>query len=284
MSDVLVDEIYEAGLAPERWPALLEKLAALGGGAGASFVAGPQHALRWVATPEIARLIEEFGSAGVNNPRMSARISARHPGFQRDHDFLAPHVVENHPFFTRFMRPRGYGWCLGTVVFAPELDPIIFTVERRHRDGPAGDELVAAFDGLRPHLARALMVSARLGLERARAKAEALAAIDVPAAALGRNGRLIAANPLFAELLPRLAEDRPEGLALRDSRADRSCGTPSPRAAAPPSPSKGRRWRIFCRCGAMRGTRSSPPPPCSSSRRWRRRRCRPRSCWRRSST
>jgi DNA-binding CsgD family transcriptional regulator len=52
-------------------------------------------------------------------------------------------------------------------------------------------------DELRPHLARASILSARLGLDRARSTIATLEAIGLPAAALAPSGRVISANAGF---------------------------------------------------------------------------------------
>jgi DNA-binding CsgD family transcriptional regulator len=64
------------------------------------------------------------------------------------------------------------------------------------------------------------MVSARLGLERAKAQAEALQQLGLPAFVLSENGRLITAKRLGEELVPRVLQDRTSRLALVDKAAD----------------------------------------------------------------
>jgi hypothetical protein len=65
------------------------------------------------------------------------------------------------------------GWAVGTVLSVPNGDNIIFSIEREYVKGPFEDAVVGRLDVLRPHLARAAVLSSRLGFERARAVAQA---------------------------------------------------------------------------------------------------------------
>jgi DNA-binding CsgD family transcriptional regulator len=76
----------------------------------------------------------------------------------------------------------------------------IASFERLLENGPLSRADVAALDRVRPHLARAAALSARLQMEQARAMAQTLAAVGLAAAVLARNGRLMAANALLEEM------------------------------------------------------------------------------------
>jgi DNA-binding CsgD family transcriptional regulator len=119
-----------------------------------------------------------------------------------------------------YMRSKGVGWCAGTVVQAPTGDLVIFSWERWFKDGPFSAETIAALDPLRAHLARAALVSGRLGLERARAATEALGLIGLPAAVLSHSHRLVAANKPLEKLIPQVVLDRQSRIGLADRRAD----------------------------------------------------------------
>jgi DNA-binding CsgD family transcriptional regulator len=79
---------------------------------------------------------------------------------------------------------------------------------------------VQLLDELRPHLARASMLSARLAFERSRAAALALEHVGLPAAVLGRSKRIIAANPSLEAMMPTVVQDRGARVALVDRNAD----------------------------------------------------------------
>ena len=69
-------------------------------------------------------------------------------------------------------------------------------VERRWERGIPEPELITQLDSLRPHLARAAFLSARLALERLCTLASALETVGLPTAVLGPAGRLLATNEL----------------------------------------------------------------------------------------
>lgn len=220
MLNNIIGDMYEAGAAVERWPDVLEQLTRLAGGAGASFLSGGMRPVRWIATAAIDSLIHDYGRQPHANTRISIALPKRLPTFQTDLDLFPREQMEADPFYTEFLRPRGFGWCLGTSIHAPGVDPVIFSVERSYKDGPSSREDVARFNSLRPHMARAMLLSARLNMERARAKADALALVGLPAAVLDGQGRLVALNTLFEPLIPGMAQDRNERLTLSCARAD----------------------------------------------------------------
>jgi DNA-binding CsgD family transcriptional regulator len=146
-----------------------------------------------------------------------------HAGFVGDHDLFTPEEMDRDPAYAYFRR-HGFGWCAGTVIQAPSGDLMVFSWENAFRDGPFKPETIAALDPLRAHLARAALISGRLGLERARAAADALGLIGLPAAVLSRSHRLLAANSLLEKLIPHTVQDRPSRIGLADRRADALLG------------------------------------------------------------
>lgn len=137
MLDQVIDDIYEASVAVELWPKVLANVARLGGGAGASFISGERYPVCFMATPEIAALVQDFAAQQHENPRIAHALKQRDGAFETDHDLMSAAEIEAHPFYTEFMRPRGYGWCIGTTIRAPGADTILFAVERAFQSGPA---------------------------------------------------------------------------------------------------------------------------------------------------
>jgi DNA-binding CsgD family transcriptional regulator len=74
-------------------------------------------------------------------------------------------------------------------------------------------------DSLRPHLARAGLLAARLGLERARTMVATLAGIGLPAAVLSGTGRVVAANDLLQDMTSVFRMAARNGLAVTDPAA-----------------------------------------------------------------
>jgi DNA-binding CsgD family transcriptional regulator len=252
MLDDLPDRIYEAGAIPELWPSALSAIADLVGAQGAVvFAARGDAPVKWLASPKFKPVIDEYFTSGVHlgNERTRRLIAANHPGFVTDLDVFDPEEQLSDPTYRQFWFRHGLGWGAATVVPVPSGDTLIFHAERNWADGPIERKLVDVLDSLRPHLARAALFSARLGLERARAMAMALQLLGLPGAVLRGRGVLHAANPLFEELLPELAQDRRDRLHLADANADRlfaealahmssARGVPVNSIPIPPSPGR----------------------------------------------
>ncbi|MCC8938110.1 helix-turn-helix transcriptional regulator [Bradyrhizobium sp. Arg68] len=218
----LTDSIYEAAVVPELWPTVLGRLSGLIDGAGGVLFTTNLDRMRWEASPDIHDTMVEFLRDGwaEKNPRPTRMRESALLGFACDHDHFSPEELASDPVY-EFYRRRGLGWAVGTMFDVPSGDTIIFSFERRHEIGPVDRSMIGFFDSLRPHLARAALLGARRGLEKARAMAHVLAEVGLPAAVLRGPGRLYAANPLFEVLVPEVCRDRLERLAFTDPAVDR---------------------------------------------------------------
>jgi DNA-binding CsgD family transcriptional regulator len=154
------------------------------------------------------------------NPRPS-RLGANPPdGFISDFDYFTQDELDTDPVYD-FYRRRGLGWAAGTMFNVPSGDSLIFSFEKAWAKGPVEPKVISFFDRLRPHLGRAAMLAARLGLENARAMTQALGEVGLPAAVLRGPGRLYAANTLFEAHVPGLCYDRRSRLTFSDPTVDR---------------------------------------------------------------
>lgn len=196
--DSLLDRIYEAAVLPEFWPDVLDRLANLAGGVGGLLLVANEKQLNGgIASSALDSLASEWIAGGwaqrsQRAPRMMAK---RHAGFSTDLDIYTEAELESEPDYTHFFRPRGLGWGAGTFIALPGGETAIVTVERRFDRGPISRPEVARLDAARPHLARAALMSARLGLERARTITATLDAVGLPAALVRADGRVVASNP-----------------------------------------------------------------------------------------
>jgi DNA-binding CsgD family transcriptional regulator len=225
VTEDLVDRVYEAAAVPELWDAVLDNVAGrVGSVGGLIFTANSQHTA-WIGSSIIGPLYRGFIEDGfaAQNPRPQRAIAKNHAGFVGDYDLFTREEMDRDPVYA-YLRGKGLGWCTGTVVQAPTGDLVIFSWERWFKDGPFSADIIAALDPLRAHLARAALISGRLGLERARAAAEALGLIGLPAAVLSRSHRLLAANVLLEKLIPQVVQDRQSRMSLVDRRADAMLG------------------------------------------------------------
>jgi DNA-binding CsgD family transcriptional regulator len=225
VTEDLIDKVYEAAVVPELWDTVLDNVASRVGSAGGLLFAANSQCTAWIGSSIIAPLYADFIKDGfaAKNPRPQRAIARNHAGFVGDHDLFTREEMDRDPAYA-YMRDKGVGWCAGTIVQAPSGDLVIFSWERWFKDGPFSAETIASLDPLRPHLARAALISGRLGLVRARAAAEVLGLIGLPAAILSRSHRLVAANNLLERLIPQVVQDRRSRIGLVDRRADTMLG------------------------------------------------------------
>ena len=219
--DALIDRIYDAGLSPELWPAVLEDVARFVDGIGAVLVTFREQRPLWISSPPLAQGgMNTFANAAAALHRGERIVAARHASFVTEADLFAPDEGENQAAYSERMRPRGFGWWTATTITLPNGDTLLFDIERSLERAPLEGETLEALDVLRPHLVRAASLSSRLGAERARGAVEVLAALGLPAAVLRRSGKLLVANAPFTALMPAVAREGRERLTLSDSRAD----------------------------------------------------------------
>jgi DNA-binding CsgD family transcriptional regulator len=219
----LIDRVYEAAVVPELWDKVLDDVASRVGSVGGLLFTANSQRTAWVGSSFAGPLYADFIKDGFANPRPQRAIARNHAGFIGDHELFTWDEMDRDPAYA-YLRRKGGGWCAGTVIQVPSGDFVVFSWERRFKDGPFSAETIAALDPLRAHLARAALLSGRLGLERARAAAEALGLIGLPAAILSRTHGLLAANKLLEGLMPQVVEDRQSRIGLVDRRADAMLG------------------------------------------------------------
>lgn len=203
----VVDEIYEAAVVPEGWIRVLDRMATISGAEGTLLFAASAERTRWMCSPAIHDAVTAWITDGwtERDGRGARLIPIREPRFLTDLDAFTRDELEAEPIYVDFLRRRGFGWCVGTSIRSPTSDTLVFTSERLYDKGPVERAAVDVLDGLRPHLARAALVSARVGLERARATVNTLQTIGLPAVVITPTGRTIAANEHFEDCAPRIA-------------------------------------------------------------------------------
>ena len=195
MTDDLVDRIYECAVAPELWPDVLDALSQIVTARGGLMFSSRQT-LSWTASEAVREVFDTYVRDGwfKRCSRRPCLMSRSDPSFFREQDFWSLDQLEQEPIYRDFFRPRGLGWSAGTALRIPTGDDIVFSVERDFETGPIGVEEVDRLNGLRPHLARAALVTARLGRQRATGALEALTALGLPAVLLGPDGTALEAN------------------------------------------------------------------------------------------
>jgi DNA-binding CsgD family transcriptional regulator len=220
--DGLVDSIYEAAVLTDQWPVVLDELSKFADADAGLLFTQCGGLGRWIGTPLANELLKEYVEQGWPNrtDRAQRLFVAGRSGFINDLDVYTRDELDREPMFVEFLRPRGLGWGVATAIPIPTGDLVCFDLERRYARGPVEREFIAGLDQLRPHLARAALLSARLSLERARSAALVLDLVGLPAAVLGHNGRALTMNSTFEELMPHVVRDRSDRLELASLTAD----------------------------------------------------------------
>jgi DNA-binding CsgD family transcriptional regulator len=222
MNTINLDQIYESAFIPDSWPDVLGHLGKIAGALGGGLFIANGEVTNWTASSGL----EETMTAFVNGKVLQAM--ARRPrlyeagqhSFVTENDVFTEVELDEHPLYRDFLRPRGLGWSARTSVRLPTGDNIILTVERALSDGPVPAESLRGINNMRPHLARAALISARLQLERAKAATETLAMLGLPALVFDPKGRVLGANALIEKLEEIVIFRAHEHVALCDVRAN----------------------------------------------------------------
>jgi DNA-binding CsgD family transcriptional regulator len=235
----LVDRIYQAATEPDQWSSVLDDLAKACGSAGAGLLT--RRSDRWIgwrhSEAMVATGIDAYHrSDAATRSKTTARLLAfDRSGFVTNEELFTDEEYRADAFVTEWAAPSGMHHGAATAIHVPTGDLVVIQVQRRTGQPSFGDEDLERLDALRPHLARAGMLSARWRLERLRSAAEALALVGLPAVVLDFTGRVLAANHLVqslaAEVVWRPADriafaDRGATLLLQRAIAEMSVPTP----------------------------------------------------------
>ncbi|MDB5715590.1 MAG: transcriptional regulator [Sphingomonadales bacterium] len=195
----LIANIYEAGAMPERWPKLMSDIAQSMGARGGVLMCAKENLNLRTCSADLEDLVKAYEDGGwaVNNSRTNRLIESQpYPGFLADAALNTPEELNTLPVYTDFLVPQGMAAGAATIMQGAASDGFILAIEGfgSHAESIAA---MPQLDGLRPHLARAAMLSGQLSLQRSRVAVEALAIMGTPAAMLDLDGRVLAANTLF---------------------------------------------------------------------------------------
>ena len=201
--DGLEAAIYEAAVVPEKWSGVLERITALTGARGGVFFGVSSVSTSWIASPGLHDDMVDFVASGwaAKNTRMEVGLkNGLHlmPRFVTEADYYPSDGLEREALYKEFFYARGLGHSAGTIALLPHEDMLCFSFERQFERGPFEPGELAQLDAVRPHLMRASLITARLGMEKIRTAIETLSAMGLPAAAVSRQGKVIEANDQFA--------------------------------------------------------------------------------------
>jgi DNA-binding CsgD family transcriptional regulator len=201
-SNDLIDHIYEAAFVPEIWDDVLEEIARRSRSAtGALFVCSQDMPLRGRSTKDVHEFFERFlsGPNPAEEPCVQRMMGEQPTSFVQVDDFLSPEELQADAGRI-LLRSLGIGVNACSVVTLPKGAVAMFLFNRWIADGGYDTELLGTLDALRPHLARASLVSERLGLERAQNSVAIMENFGLPAAVLRPGGNVLAVNAQFEAL------------------------------------------------------------------------------------
>lgn len=223
MQTSVADLIYEAAFSPECWP---EALASAANGSGcASGVLGvcdqAQTLIGYRASALIQPIVQRYVEVSheAPSPRFGVLRSADHAGFTAITPLLTDEQLANDRI-QQSLRSLGLDAQAASEIHMPSGEFICVSFERLESQGPFDRSNLDALDGLRPHLARASMIAARLRLAQAHSTVTTLAALGLPAAVLTLRGRALATNMLFDQLRDVFLATAFDGLAIGDHEAN----------------------------------------------------------------
>lgn len=212
--DSLIDMIYEAAAIPELWSGVLERVSKETECFGGMLMTVNSKVFRWTASPNLKELTVAWISEGWmnRNSRAPRMLSLNRQGFIHEFDaFSSIEEINEQPEYKEFLHPRGFGWGAGTFVPLATADTIVFSIERRLSQGPVPEETISKLNSLRPHLARAALLSLQLNDQREQATLDAIGLLGIAAISVAETGRVVGTNSLISGLssyLTWLAGDR----------------------------------------------------------------------------
>jgi DNA-binding CsgD family transcriptional regulator len=222
----LTDRIYECAFAPELWPDVLDEFAKIADAFGGLLIAvnGETISPTVPASKTLVAMTQQY-IAGYEHlygqgPASRRLLTSLHLGFIRDSDVMTDEEIENDPLYRELLWPAGMGNAAGTTISAGTGDMLMCILVRERVKGPVTPAQVQQLDALRPHLARSVLMSARLHLERARVATETLNLLGLPALVFGFDGRVVAANALIEAETDHIRWRARDRLTLTDKTAN----------------------------------------------------------------
>lgn len=194
----MIDDIYEAGALPAKWPETLDRLSRFTGATAGMMLAETLDGLHGYESQGLGVHRQDYIDEGwaQDTVRIDWLKADRYPGFRTDLDFVTQEELARIPLYAEFLIPRGLDAGAATLISGIDDDQILVSIEA-FSDHDAARAALPVLDQLRPHLARAAMLSARLRQSQTQSSVAALELAGITAAMLGESGRVRAANDRF---------------------------------------------------------------------------------------
>ncbi len=213
--------LYEAAFVPELWTPALDRLANASGSIGSTiFVFGESGRARGATLDNLTDLLASFVASDTLRFSTSVvRMCETKPNsFVEVDAFMTAEEIAQDPIRIQ-LRARGIGAHVCTAIPMPGGELVIYVLQKPLDAGRYDDDEIARLDSVRPDLARAGLIAARLGLERARGMVGALEGLGLAAAVCAGN-RVLATNALFLVESERFPIGRDDRITLSGSAAN----------------------------------------------------------------
>lgn len=222
MNSEFINRVYEASFMPENWPGILSDLAEMTESKGGLLLSTREKSLNWTASESVYGAFDDYLKGGWFRRcgRRVCILEQAHSEFLREHDYWTEEELENNDIYQEFFYPRDLGCSAGTGLIMPTGDHIVFSVERSHQHGPIEVAHITALNAIRPHIARAAMVAARMGLQSAATAKDAFSKLCVPTILLDMEGAAVDSSDEVTALSDSIVWGANNRLILKDKNAD----------------------------------------------------------------
>lgn len=194
----LLDKIYNAPIDPDLWTSILDDVTAMLDARGSVLLVERNDGwVGWRSTeslkPQINHQIENHLDTrfAVINNRLKSRNSQ---------DFIAEHYLFDEqewletPFMKEYGIPNGLKHTVGAYIELPQGDKILIFSVRDKNKPKFEDHEIEQLNQLRPHLARAAMLTTNIGLKRISSFIDAMNNISLKALVVDKAGIIIFDN------------------------------------------------------------------------------------------
>jgi len=198
----IINLIYDAPTNPDLWTSTLNEMAYNVDAVGS--IMGVQRfddTLGWRCSPSLEPEASQYfhnymhGPADISNKI----IRLNSVGFVADHLVFTDEELKNTSYMKEFGSKKNLYHGAATHIQVPNGDCILFYIARAAQKPPFNEEDINWLDAIRPHLARASLLSVQLGFQRIQASLDGMGMIGFPAILINEDRKPIMNNCLLKE-------------------------------------------------------------------------------------
>lgn len=217
--DPIENALRRSAVEPETWPALLETVSQVVGGAGALLFCVDRRAAGPIASPSQAEMLNDYLRLGwhQHDARYRGIPTMERRGVATDDDCLSPQEMKVSPFYQDFLRKRGHFWFAG-VGFRAGEDLWCLSIQRTIAQGPFQRAETEALKTLWRPFSDAATLSRQIDRSHVEGCAKGLEAVGHAALVCDKTGHILALNGQAEQLIGTMISAR-HGWRFRDPRS-----------------------------------------------------------------